>query len=136
MCDPALLGERERVAPGAALHDLHAVLHDLGLPVDVFQVRFSPDGQPSLVLGRQLGNDFFLTFESGSNALGGLGGNNPAGGMNDWALRLEWAFADQSSLQLGIEPVRRGSRIRGLSQVLTADAQQQLFAEVRRRWSW
>ncbi|HEX6693219.1 MAG TPA: translocation/assembly module TamB domain-containing protein, partial [Longimicrobiales bacterium] len=115
-----------------------AVVGKLGVPLDVFQVRWGPDG-PSLVLGRQLSSDFFLTFESGSTGLGGIAGvgsNATTGGMNDWAVRLEWAFADQSSLQLGFEPVRPGSRIRGLGRVLTADNRQQLFAEVRRRWTW
>ena len=104
----------------------------LGLPLDVFQVNVGLDGNTSFVLGRQIGDKLFASFESGIASLSG----NSAGGMNNWALRFEWAFAPQSSLQFGIEPVKRGARIQGLGTLLGGSSRQQKYVGLRRRWTW
>ncbi len=107
-----------------------ALVGDLCLPLDVFQVNVGLDGA-SFVLGRQLADDLFVSFESYLTSI-----NAEAGGMNDWALRFEWAFAPQASVQFGIENVKRGGRIRGLSSLLGRDSKQQGFVEFRRRWTY
>jgi hypothetical protein len=115
------------------------LLTQLRLPLDVFQVNLGLNGSTSVVLGRQLGDKLFVSFESGFTSIGALSGlsaaNGTTGGMNDWALRFEWAFAPQSSLQFGIEPVRRGGRIQGLGSLL-GESRQQKFVALRRRWIW
>jgi autotransporter translocation and assembly factor TamB len=114
------------------------LLTELRLPLDVFQVNLGLDGNTSVVLGRQLSDKLFVSFESGLTSLGGLSGssgNATTGGTSDWALRFEWAFAPQSFLQFGIEPVRRGGRIQGLGSLL-GQSRQQKFVGLRRRWTW
>jgi hypothetical protein len=136
-----LLGETITTVGGGAIEAFsqafeERLLQQLRLPLDVFQVNLGLEGTTSLVLGRQIGDKLFVSFESDIPALGLTSGTSTAAaGMNNWALRFEWAFAPQSSLQFGIEPVRRGGRIQGLGSQLGQSLQQQ-FVELRRRWSW
>jgi hypothetical protein len=83
------------------------------------------------VLGRQIANELFVSFESGLAQM-----NNSTRGMTDWALRFEWAFAPRSSLQFGFEPVKPGARIRGLGSLSGRDSRRQEFVELRRRWTY
>ncbi|MEO5511638.1 MAG: translocation/assembly module TamB domain-containing protein [Longimicrobiales bacterium] len=131
-----LLGETVGTALSGTLEAIsaqfeQALVGDFGLPLDVFQINVGLDGRTSFVLGRQIANDLFVSFESGLAAIG-----SSTGGMNDWALRFEWAFAPQSSLQFGLEPVRPGARIRGLGSLSERDLRRQEFVELRRRWNW
>jgi autotransporter translocation and assembly factor TamB len=112
-----------------------ALSADLGLQLDLFQVRFGQGigglTQPTFVVGRQLADDVFLTLETGIAAL--FGTEAP---VNDtWAIRLEWAFDRRSSLEGGIEPANRGRLLRGLGSALPiAQPKQQPYLELRRRW--
>ena len=112
-----------------------ALSADLGLQLDLFQVRFGQGigglSQPSFVVGRQLADDVFLTLETGISAL--FGEEAPV--ADTWAIRLEWAFDRRSSLEGGLEPANRGRLLRGLGSALpVAQPKQQLFLELRRRW--
>ena len=108
---------------------------DLGLQLDLFQIQFgqgwSGITSPTLVVGRQLSNDFFLTLETGLGALLGDEGAT----ANHWAVRLEWAIDRRSSLRASYEPVNRARLLRGFGAALPpVQAQRQLYVEYRRRW--
>lgn len=112
-------------------------LGEAGLPFDLFQLRLANLGagagtSASLVLGREIVDDVFLTVESYLDALFGGGGGNA--GLDAWAIRLEWAFAPRSSLSVGYEPVRSALLLRGAGLDPTISLEQQLFVELRRRW--
>jgi hypothetical protein len=111
-----------------------------GLGLDVFQIRLGRGplgglGAPTLVLGRQLRDDVFITVETGITALFGGGG---AGELpNHWAVRLDWAFAPASRATLAWEPVYAGRAFRGAVFALPLTQQRQQFLlEVRRRWGY
>ena len=112
----------------------------IGGGFDVFQVRMRGSGiegllQPTLVLGRELSSDVFLTVESGIGALFG-GAENSAIGQ-DIAVRLEWRIDPRTSLRAGYEPVNRRGYLRGFSAALPAvNRQRQVGLELRRRWQW
>jgi hypothetical protein len=111
-----------------------------GFGLDVFQIRLGRGalgglGAPTLVMGRQLRDDVFITVETGLSALFGGGG---AGEMpNHWAVRLEWAFDERSRATLAWEPVYSGRAFRGALFALPLTQQRQQFLlEVRRRWTY
>jgi hypothetical protein len=124
------------VAEVAGLELERALSTNLGLQLDLFQVRFGQGfgglTTPTFVLGRQLSNDFFLTVESGLNALFG----DAAAAASSWAVRLEWAINPRQALELGIEPLNRARLLRGIGAALPPGrpSPQQLYAEYRRRW--
>jgi hypothetical protein len=114
-----------------------------GLGLDVFQIRLGagPMGglrTPTVVLGRQLRPDVFLTVETGITAL--LGGAGAGGGDNaplHWAVRLDWTFDRQSRARLAWEPVYGGRAFRGAALALPLrDPYQQFLIELRRRWTY
>ncbi len=121
----------------ATLELEQAIVGDLGVALDIFQVRF-PGGvrgaaAPTVLVGRELATDVFLTVESGLAAL--FGSEAEAG--DSWAIRLEWAFDRNSSARVGWEPVTRTRFLRGLGAALPARTRaQQLFLELRRRWTY
>jgi hypothetical protein len=110
-----------------------------GLGLDIFQIRLGHGplgglGAPTVIMGRQLRDDVFLTVETGITALfgGGGAGDSPVG---TWAVRLDWAFEPRSRLRLAYEPVFLGRGLRGAGFALPlTPPQQQLLLEVRRRW--
>jgi hypothetical protein len=111
-----------------------------GLGLDIFQIRlgtgaFGGLGAPTVVMGRQLRPDVFLTVETGIAALLGGGEESPLG---NWAVRLDWAFDPRSRLRLAWEPVYRGRGLRGAAFALplTEGVRQQFLLEVRRRWTY
>jgi hypothetical protein len=115
-----------------------------GLGLDVFQIRLGAGplgglGTPTVVLGRQLRPDVFLTMETGITALLGGGGAGSAGGDNalHWAVRLDWTFDRRSRARLSWEPVYGGRAFRGaaLARPLR-DPEQQFLLELRRRWTY
>jgi translocation and assembly module TamB len=120
----------------AGLEIEQAVIQELGLPLDIFQIRFGPGrfggfGTPQILLGRELTTDIFLTVETGLEALFA----DTEGGSTTWAARLEWAIDPRTTLRTGFEPVRQGRILRGLRFALPArDPRQQFFLELRRRW--
>jgi hypothetical protein len=120
----------------AGLELERALASNLGLQLDLFQVRFGQGygglTTPTFVLGRQISNDFFLTVESGLNALLGDAG----AAASTWAVRLEWAIGPRQALELGSEPLNRARLLRGIGAALPPGrpSPQQLYAEYRRRW--
>jgi hypothetical protein len=111
-----------------------------GLGLDIFQIRLGRGplgglGAPTLVMGRQLREDVFLTVETGLNAL--FGGSGATELPNHWAVRLEWIFEPRSRATLAWEPVYSGRAFRGAAFALPLTQQRQQFLlEVRRRWSY
>lgn len=109
----------------------------LGLQLDLFQVQFGQGlggiTTPTVVVGRQLSNDFFLTLETGLSALFGDEGGATA---SNWAIRLEWAIDRRSSLRASLEPVNRARLLRGFGAALppAQASPHQLYVEYRRRW--
>jgi hypothetical protein len=120
----------------ASLELEQAIVQDLGLPVDIFQIRwgagrFGGFGTPTIFLGREVTTDVWLTVETGLAALFA----ETEGGTETWAVRLEWAMDRRTVLRAGYEPVRPGRLLRGLRFALPATRPQQQFSlELRRRW--
>ncbi len=108
---------------------------EAGLPFDLFQLRLAGiggagDPTASLVIGREIVDDVFLTVESYLNAL--FGGSST--GYDAWAIRLEWAFDRRSSLSTGFEPVNSALLLRGAGLDPAISPRQQFFVSLRRRW--
>jgi hypothetical protein len=112
-----------------------------GLGFDIFQIRLGHGplgglGTPTVVVGRQLRPDVFITVETGIVALFGGGGAGEAP-PNTWAVRLDWAFDPRSRLRLAYEPVIIGRGLRGAALALPlTPPRQQLLLELRRRWTY
>jgi hypothetical protein len=112
-----------------------------GLGLDVFQIRLGPGplgglGSPTIIMGRRLQEDVFLTMETSIGALfgGGASGESP---LRTWAVRLDWTFDPRSQLRLAWEPVYAGRALRGAAVALPlTQQQQQLLVELRRRWTY
>jgi hypothetical protein len=114
-----------------------------GLGLDVFQIRLGagPLGglrTPTVVLGRQLRPDVFLTVETGVTALlGGSGAGAADASPLHWAVRLDWALSPRTRAGLALEPVYGGRAFRGAALALPLrDPKQQFLAELRRRWTY
>ena len=107
---------------------------DLGL--DFFEIRpgfgaFGGLGLPTLVFGREVAEDVFLTVEAG---LGRLAGVETTAAL---AVRLQWRIDDQWQLELALEPAARARLLRGGTVVLPlAPPEQQLIVIIRRRWTY
>jgi autotransporter translocation and assembly factor TamB len=107
-----------------------------GLGLDILQVRLGQGNfgleAPTIVAGKQIVPDVFLTLEA---ALNGLFGDDT--GVTTWAIRLDWTFDRRSRLRLALEPVYRGRGLRSSVFALPLqDPQQQLLLELRRRWTY
>jgi hypothetical protein len=118
-----------------------AVIDQLGMSLDVFQIRLGGGrleefGEPSLVLGEEVGNNLFLTLESGVGALFGESGTTSAA----FAVRLEWRVGDYTVVRTSYEPVNQLAVLRGYSVALPGSSstqrQHQFAIELRRRWLW
>jgi translocation and assembly module TamB len=112
-----------------------------GLGLDIFQIRLGAGplaglGSPTVIMGRQLMPDVFLTVETGITALFGTEGAEQSV-LNTWAVRLDWTFDPRSRLRLAVEPVFIGRNLRGsvLALPLTPP-RPQLLIEARRRWTY
>ena len=140
----------EGILPGEAV--LEATLTELAtieleealagtLGLDIVQVRpgaaagpFGPLGIRTLVIGREVAEDVFLTVESGLATLFGPG---DASVTNPWAVRLEWRIRPGSTLRVGYEPVDRGRLFRGLvSGLPVVRPEQQFTVDYRLRWTY
>jgi autotransporter translocation and assembly factor TamB len=107
-----------------------------GLGLDILQVNVGQGilggAAPSIVAGKQILPDVFLTLET---ALAGLFGEETD--LGTWAIRLDWTFDRRSRLRLALEPVYRGRGLRSSVFALPLqDPQQQLLMELRRRWTY
>jgi hypothetical protein len=118
-------------------------LEAVGLGFDIIQLRLGGGGlyglaSPTLVVGREVSNNLFLTLEAGFAGLFAEPGE-PAANNNtstSQAIRLEWRMNPQTSLRLGWEKGLR-RQIRGLGVALpVTPLRQQATIELRRRWSW
>jgi hypothetical protein len=90
------------------------------------------DEAPTIVAGKQILPDVFLTLQT---ALAGLFGDETDVGT--FAIRLDWSFDRRSRLRLALEPVYRGRGLRSSVFALPLqDPQQQLLIELRRRWTY
>ena len=90
----------------------------------------------SVVLGRELSDNFFLTVES---ALGVLFGNAAAQqtGM-PVAVRLEWRLSPQYSARFSWEPSNRSRVVNNFTAALPVakNEKNQFSVELRRRWTY
>jgi hypothetical protein len=108
-----------------------------GLGLDILQVSFGQGNTfgveaPTIVAGKQILPDVFLTLQT---ALNGLFGEDSD--VTTWAMRLDWTFDRRSRLRLALEPVYRGRGLRSSAFALPLqDPQQQLLIELRRRWTY
>jgi hypothetical protein len=108
-----------------------------GIGLDIFQIRlgqgaFGGIGSPTIVVGRQVRSDVFLTLET---ALAGLFGGGE--GVSTFALRLDWTFDRRSRLRLAWEPVYRGRALRSAVFALPLQPpRQQFLLELRRSWTY
>jgi hypothetical protein len=122
----------------ATLELEEALIEDLGLSLDIFQVRFGGGGiggvgATTFVFGWEIESNVFLTAESAIGAVLSEGDL----GANAWALRLEWAIDPRSRVRAGFEPVAPGRFLRGLNLALPAVRPRQQFSiELRRRWNY
>jgi hypothetical protein len=111
----------------------------LGAPFDIFQIRLGGGSlgglaSPTLVLGREVADNLFLTVESGVAAL--FGADEDVTSPETWAVRLEWRIDRRTSLRAGYEPVNRAGLIRRIGVALPVTRPQQGAVEIRKRWSW
>ena len=111
----------------------------LGAPFDIFQIRLGGGSlgglaSPTLVLGREVADNLFLTVESGVAAL--FGADEDVTSPETWAVRLEWRIDRRTSLRAGYEPVNRAGLIRRIGVALPVTRPQQGAVELRKRWSW
>jgi hypothetical protein len=107
-----------------------------GLGLDILQVNFTQGvlgGEaPTVVAGKQVLPDVFLTLQT---ALNGLFGDETAVGT--FAIRLDWSLDRRSRVRLALEPVYRGRGLRSSVFALPLqDPEQQLLIELRRRWTY
>jgi autotransporter translocation and assembly factor TamB len=110
------------------------------LGLDVFQIRpgagtYGGLAGASIVAGRQLSRNIFLTVEYG---VGVLFGN--AASSNPVSVRLDWRISRQWTARLAYEPVNRNRLFQGFGAGLpggaTAAPRQQWSVELRRRWTY
>ncbi len=114
-----------------------------GLGLDYFQVRFGEPsatgstlgvfGQPTVVVGKEIGNDVFLTVNAGISTLFG-DNTTPADAVG---VSLEWRLSPQWTLEGGLEPLiaERFSRL-GLVIVSPLTTNRQVTVDLRRRWTY
>jgi hypothetical protein len=121
--------------------ELEDELIDAGLGVDIFQLRFGnsiASLTPSLVIGEEIGENVFLTVETGLGALFGDGGGQNTG-FGAMSVRLEWRINPTSTLRAGYEVVQPGRALRGVTvaQPLVINQQARQFTfDFTKRWSW
>lgn len=116
-------------------------LEELGVPLDI-QIRPGGAGieqglnTATVVLGKEVSNNVFLTLEQAVEVLFGDQTGSPTSQSPYTAIRLEWRMDPRTSLRAGYETANR-RQIRGLGVALPATRQQpQATIEVRRRWRW
>jgi len=125
----------------ATLELEEALVRDLGLPVDVFQIRpgTAPDetglpgfGTPTLVFGREVADEVFLTIEQGVGAIFG-----EASFLETWAVRLQWHIDREWLLDAGVEPLDRSRLFQTTARTPpVTERGQQFTIDLRRRWTY
>ncbi|HEX6558406.1 MAG TPA: hypothetical protein VF021_03070, partial [Longimicrobiales bacterium] len=117
-----------------------ALLDQLGMSFDVFQIRLGggrlSELSPSLIVGREVATNVFLTVESAVNTL--FGGTESAAAT--FAVHLEWRVNPNSTVRASYEPANKNSVLRGytvaLPTALRPPQPYQATIEFRRRWVW
>ena len=111
-----------------------ALLQEVGVPVDYFLIRSQAVSSvggifevvPTVVLGKQLTNDIFLTLESGTQDF-----------AEAWLASLEWQIDRQWSVQLSSEPSQiRQFRGFSVDQFFAPPRKRQFSLDLRRRWTY
>lgn len=121
----------------AAIELEEAIVSQWGAPFDVFHIRLGGAsdfgfGAPTVVVGREVIDDVFLTVDAGVSALFGEGGTT--GSL--WSVTLEWQIDPEWSAELGIAPIERSRLLRGGRVHPLVTPRQELYAEIRRRWTY
>ncbi len=118
-----------------------AIVEGAGLPIDYLQVRSAANNpedlqslisEATLVFGKELGSDVFLTVDAGIGGLFGATGNNGVGLSVQWRIDPEW------TLDFASEPLirRRFNRL-GIEIVSPlTNPDRQYTVDLRRRWSY
>ncbi|HEY0811499.1 MAG TPA: translocation/assembly module TamB domain-containing protein, partial [Longimicrobiales bacterium] len=118
--------------------ELEDELIDAGVSLDIFQLRFGNSianlYQPSIVIGEEVGNNLFITVESGLGSLfnGDQGSIIPT-------LRLEWRMNPTTRMSLAYEPVYPWRALRGITvaqPLLNTQQNRQWKFDIKKRWSW
>jgi autotransporter translocation and assembly factor TamB len=116
------------IADYAGMELEEALLGEVGVPIDYFLIRTAPGPsglfQPTVVLGKQLTNDIFLTVESGVATL--------------FNASLEWQVDRQWTVELNAQPLNRARYFRGVpvSPYVEKEGQWQIGLDARRRWTY
>lgn len=114
------------------------MVSELGVGLDVFQVRLGGEGAlgfgaPTVLLGKEVTSNVFLTVDAGLGTLFGA----PESTGDTWGVRLEWEIDPEWTAELGLQPF---SRARGLRRLGTGGAtvrpRQEFLGEIRRRWTY
>ena len=116
------------------------LLDQLGMSFDIFQIRLGGarlnDLSPSLVVGREVGTNVFLTVETAVNTL--FGGTERTAAT--FAVHLEWRINENTTVRTSYEPANKNSVLRGylvaLPTALQPAQRYQGTLEFRRRWTW
>lgn len=122
----------------AAMELEQAFVREMGVPLDIFQIRIGAGGPlglgaPTVLMGKELTDDLLLTVDAGLGTL--LGGEQAAGGI--WAIILEWRIDQEWSLDVGIEPVNRARLLRQIGPLTSLiRPRQEFIVELRRRWTY
>lgn len=120
----------------ASMYLEQALVQQLGVPLDYFQVRTETGSlglqRATVVVGKELGNNVFLTVDAGIGSLFGEGGTNAVGASLEWHVDQEW------TLDGGIEPVIR-RQLSLLGFVITSplvNPGMQYTIDLTRRWTY
>ena len=119
--------------------ELEDELLDAGLSFDIFQLRFGNQvanlTEPSVMIGKEITDNVFLTVES---ALGTLfGGGEPI--SNALNVRLEWRTHPPSQVRLGWELVNPARALRSVTiaqPLLEVQERRQVTFDFTKRWTW
>ncbi|MEN8374454.1 MAG: translocation/assembly module TamB domain-containing protein [Gemmatimonadota bacterium] len=118
------------------------VTRDLGVPLDVFQVRFgSGIGggtfqtlAPTVVVGKEVLDNVFITADLGIGTLFDAGATQRGA---TWAVAVDWRIDRQWTAQAGFEPFNRRRVLQTIAGVRSlVNPRQEAFAEIRRRWTY
>ncbi len=118
--------------------ELEDELLDAGVSFDIFQLRFGNQvanlTEPSILVGKEVTDNVFLTVES---ALGTLFGTGEFGSA--FNIRLEWRTHRTSTLRVGWELVNPSNALRGVTvaqPILELQQDRQITIDFTKRWTW
>jgi autotransporter translocation and assembly factor TamB len=119
--------------------ELEDELLDAGVSFDIFQLRFGSQvanlTEPSIMIGKEVTDNVFLTVESALGTLFG-GGESVGSAFN---IRLEWRTHPTSTLRAGWELVNPSNALRGVTvaqPILETQQDRQITIDFTKRWTW